>query len=1369
MSLLKNGDGVKVSTFEEVPGNTSYKIKEYIDLNGMSIPIFNVDSDYKTELKLKDTIVIQANLDYYNGYLFGNWTGGNISNEMCIFKSGNQVLWFLGQGGTTQNQIIYARVTYQSGIHLYGFSNGKAIYDNQILSSEQTIDENLNITSNKQHPSYFSIGGTASGNCKVYRIIVNCSSTHKTYSYYPCSDGTNKYIYEALATGRFVYQSDYTSSGTNTPLNFNSAIVGNNVKYGISLDDIKSITGSKYRDLMAIITEDSGARISENAHAPFIIKETNNTEHQFAFYIGTSNETNKIPVNNIYNVNDNSFSIYKPGDLIFGRRPKWNIWANCMPYSIWIRPKQDYANPYERDPSKLVYATYNLIHHWGKNGYVNLSDWENYSYDDASAPGVEFLKKNGNNQYVPIEYSSDRIEIPYHNGYSCYCDIPLPGLWWDNSGSGSSNSNRMFTNMLDKSSSIYMNHNIFPDTGVKMKAGNIINWNTSQIDQHDEDPYYVNQLIYGLCATLSHEFKTLLSTSLGLGSDPVTTNIIIGYRTAQTTDLQSGLSSQNRLNTGTLLVALSSDSTQNTKDAFKDGFIYPDIRVTGNEPIRLFNEIISAVDNAKQHTYTIDAAGDLSLIRASRILDQSETPLDTDLVYLTDFIPKGKIQIKGSFDKYEIDLNPISTAAQNANVAFSSPNSNSGNNLRLIFMNSNTAIVGEDSNHNPIYSSKDLQYLQHNPNSTITNIPLFFFPVGYEQKNTTSNSQLARAGSYTVDHYIKNNDYINIPFVLTKSNLNSYQALLSNSSNDNQYTESNTISNLRLYAEAIWCYEDSNNEKVIVKDKFTKVLNKITPAEYGSDASGLGENENIFGYKKEIYDGSNHTYSECKGINCRPYYWMIEILKSDLKNICNNGTTNIPDDLTVKFWIQNEDISSTVLTYSGDFKYEAINDSWYAPILGESLYLFVKDSPDNKWMNSAFETDEARIYGNTNYRGFATKYEILATHWFKGKKINMFKFSNTTPELLPSGGTFGNPMATTTNGWVDTVPNETFTKLWMTDRFYANTNNDVSNIASTIFTDASWTEPVEIYEDDTTNQKPVFEIAVRNGFTLTENNFNDYVAYRENEGYYGVSRNGVVYTIVIRFDLQDDGTYNQSFDYINAGDNSIGHIDYETYSQDFCTQIGEHSYSANIQYLAINSDQSLQFLTDEIFDNYIDNARLEDNSTRTYSIYNKYMFSINSCQSPLSEPNKWITFDQFKTINNRSDYNFMYHERTLFTLLGGQCYKVFDIIQIGGEQTEENFYPVKMKDYEKLNDMAATLNHERYWYKIGGPNNSNKIEVDQYNNRRIDGDILAPYKVNGLNVSIQDIVQYQQSMHIYPLGDSISSVTGRNCQLNISI
>lgn len=146
MSLLKNGDGVKVSIFEEVPENTSYKIKEYIDLNGMYIPIFNVDSDYKTEFKLKDTIVIQADLDNYDGYLFGNWTSGNISNEMCIFKSGNWVSWFLGQGGTTQNQIIYARVAYQSGIHLYGFSNGKAVYDNQILSSSQTIDGELPIT-----------------------------------------------------------------------------------------------------------------------------------------------------------------------------------------------------------------------------------------------------------------------------------------------------------------------------------------------------------------------------------------------------------------------------------------------------------------------------------------------------------------------------------------------------------------------------------------------------------------------------------------------------------------------------------------------------------------------------------------------------------------------------------------------------------------------------------------------------------------------------------------------------------------------------------------------------------------------------------------------------------------------------------------------------------------------------------------------------------------------------------------------------------------------------------------------------------------------------------------------------------------------
>jgi hypothetical protein len=92
----------------------------------------------------------------------------------------------------------------------------------------------------------------------------------------------------------------------------------------------------------------------------------------------------------------------------------------------------------------------------------------------------------------------------------------------------------------------------------------------------------------------------------------------------------------------------------------------------------------------------------MNLLKARRFLDQADVPLDTDLVYLTDFIPNSKLQIKGIFDKDEIDRTAISVLASNSNIDFTTP-TNSSNKLRLIFMNT-LAIVG----NNNIYSSKDL-------------------------------------------------------------------------------------------------------------------------------------------------------------------------------------------------------------------------------------------------------------------------------------------------------------------------------------------------------------------------------------------------------------------------------------------------------------------------------------------------------------------------------------------------------------------------------------------------------------------------------------------------------------------------------------
>ena len=88
MSLIKNGDYVKITTLDSVPGNTDYKIKEYINLNGNKIyPFkFSDNDNYQStlNLKLKDTVVIQGDYYDYEGSLFGGNNDESLSNNMCI-------------------------------------------------------------------------------------------------------------------------------------------------------------------------------------------------------------------------------------------------------------------------------------------------------------------------------------------------------------------------------------------------------------------------------------------------------------------------------------------------------------------------------------------------------------------------------------------------------------------------------------------------------------------------------------------------------------------------------------------------------------------------------------------------------------------------------------------------------------------------------------------------------------------------------------------------------------------------------------------------------------------------------------------------------------------------------------------------------------------------------------------------------------------------------------------------------------------------------------------------------------------------------------------------------------------------------------
>ena len=336
MSLIKNDRYVKITTLDSVPENTSYIIKEYIQLNGDIIHPFQFveNPDYtQLQLTLNDTIVIKGSFYNYNGNLL-NSLDTNSNANMCIVKENEKVKWYLGSGLTP-----FCEIDAESGVHLYGFHEGQPFYDNELLSpdSQNYTETSSDTTCNLEH----LIGGY-----RIYRIIISVSKSNKTYSYYPCSDGTNVKVYEALSKGSFCYQT------------FSNAIVSNkNVKYGVSIDDVKSAIGSRYRDLMAMMAEDSGNIYTINQVSPdnaYKIIE-GGVEHRFAFALKDVSIPSEATTPN------GQLSNYKKGELIYGHRPKWNIWANSMPYSVWNRPETDYNGSY--DTSKKVYATYNLTEH----------------------------------------------------------------------------------------------------------------------------------------------------------------------------------------------------------------------------------------------------------------------------------------------------------------------------------------------------------------------------------------------------------------------------------------------------------------------------------------------------------------------------------------------------------------------------------------------------------------------------------------------------------------------------------------------------------------------------------------------------------------------------------------------------------------------------------------------------------------------------------------------------------------------------------------------------------------------------------------------------------------------------------------------
>ena len=1440
MSLYKKSgsNDVKVGVLQNVTiNNVTYNIKEYIDLSGNTIHPFSVetDADFKEKLKLKDTVIIQGNFGNFRGYLFSDFNS-SLSNLMTIFVNESSVIWYLGSGDHP-----YCSIPIERGTHIYGFHEGQPFYDNQILepsNDSYLLNDNEKESyfyTDKQSDSYFTIGSTSNSNnsYKIYRVIISCSETGKTYSYYPCSDGTTHKIYEALSTESF-------SEDT-----FTNSSVGKNVKYGVSIDDIKAITGSKYRDLMAIMAEDSGIELTianENADPPYILRQ-NGIDHEFAFSLTDIS----IPENAIRQSN---LSNYKKGELIFGRRPKWNIWANSMPYSIWNKPETDYTGGY--DPTKLVYATYNLTEHWNKNGQVKLEWFENYCESDENRPEVKFINPDGTD--------AKNIEIHYHNGVPCFCgkNQVMPGLcendhadFW-----------RVLNETLTAENAIYLYSNELPDSSVGMKLGNIINWNTSQKEQYEADKingdYTMNQLIYGMCATLSHSFLTAVADRNG-GYTTELVNIIIGYATEQTKQAQSTISQNNRI--GTLpLVALSSDSDTTTIERFKNGRIiedgqevgklmYEKLRATGNEEVRLFNEILASINRNGDHIYKIDAVGSMNLLKRPTEIYETDTPKETDLVYLNKFINSTKLSIKGVFDPSNeittVEATEIMRMIYNSAIIYLPPGTSdqmtslpsSQKNTRIIFMNQKNNL-GID------------------PALATSETPVYFFPLGYNY-NDQAVGEHYRNYADSVVYNNKKYGGIVIPFLLTIKDFTNYEAIVNNKDNtdpnyyqiiqgsptDNDKTISsgytifvkntanynsydsyigrkyindsysnvhygandlirwdevnnmsaqyptyitshrfkyNTNLNLSVIAEVIYSKDvlDANDkviDKIIKKDRIRKPayqIESMLDGDYYKNYYNNGMTQ-MFNYSNYLELSTNQDYAWFINISTKDCPHVIQRVSgtSEFYDTDPNVYYKIPDDVTVKFWVENS--NSSIITFGNGFKtesnhtwfeYSSVNDSWYKPILGSSLYIFIKDLQNNEWKNGPFK--------------------LTISHWLYGKKLNAFITTNSSSvptKLLDSTGDYLNGLDVNSSGqilqsgepsnWKDYIDLTSGSHIWMSERFFAklanlpetiNFNKYVNLIEQKLFTDKGWSTPIEIKNEEF---KPiVFMVYINSEFEQQiVNNIDSYIKYVENDGFYGIIKDDIVYTTVykIYYNESDDSyeidqdlyCYNVDTEEIEAGisynddaflnyksyyiylneDLTVDHVEFKQDDHDFFDNFHQSLLNKNYGYNT-NNISLIQAATMHLTIDYY-----------YYTSSVTYMFSKNSVNTPDREPDAWITINEFLNTGEHSqDYKFMYVEKVQFDMFG-LCYKTFNIIQIVDEGDSDNFYPILNKDIRKLNLLTQYTEYiDPYWYKISNSN----IVVNKRKCPYSPKEILAPYKINGLNVSIKDIVQVQITSNV---------------------
>ena len=580
--LFNRGDTiVRTSPIPLTDGlTTSYYTNRYVRLNNryFTPPSANWYNN------AGNTVIIKAEIpETATGYFFGVF---DASSAMTIRKSGSNIIWKIG---TTEH--IRA---WQPGVHLYGFSEGKAWYDNVFLTttpytgsvpvSKITIGGTTNAGST---PTYECIS-----EIDIYEVFLSAPYTNgattktvgRLYAAREGAGGTKAWLFEMR---RSLYAWDSYGSGT--------ATLGDAVTYGIQLHDLKEAFGSGYCDLIAMMAGDNPDQAAADADAAYIVKKGTET-HAFAFLLNDGLTSAPLPAD--YKHEGETGGATAPertktrpmlGELIYGRRPKWKLWADN------INVGKNIINM----SGRLQYI-YNIFLPKNGQGRPNLEQWEGYTTGPEYAPAFEL--------------SAGIYEIEYHNGIPCKCDpSSMVPLFVQYTPSDMDNGRVYFFNQEAASGKM------------RAKLGNLVDWHLTAEQQG------VDNLVFGMACVIEHKIL--------IDQEYIYTAVAAAY-------LQT---KQQKVAGQAALMPLSSGSDAETVNLFKKGKLADgetdaemDLSLTGRDETHLYRDLYAAPD------HTIDVNVVLAAIRSS--IPLTSAPSGLGLVHTDYVVPVPTTQLQGDMD-----------------------------------------------------------------------------------------------------------------------------------------------------------------------------------------------------------------------------------------------------------------------------------------------------------------------------------------------------------------------------------------------------------------------------------------------------------------------------------------------------------------------------------------------------------------------------------------------------------------------------------------------------------------------------------------------------------------------------------------------